>query len=116
MKKLLFSLFISAFVLTGCSNWIYKYDIPQGNFLNQDDIDKLRVDMSKEQVQYVLGSSLLQSSFSSNSWRYVYTLRSGKTDKTLRKEVIVNFNGDKLVSVEGSLEQPENFNQPLDES
>ena len=113
MKQFLFALFVCS-ILSGCSSWVYKYDISQGNYLNQDDIDKLRINMTKEQVEYVLGTTLLKSSFSDDTWLYVNTLKSGKTDKTTRREVIVKFTDGLLSSVEGTLKQPENFNEPLD--
>lgn len=102
--------------LTGCSSWVYKYDITQGNYLSKDDTDKLRKGMTKEQVEYVLGKSLLQSPFSSDQWRYVHTKKSGVTDKTTKQEVIVNFIDDKLVSIAGDIEPSADFNKPLDES
>ena len=37
----------------GC---VYRIDIPQGNFIEQKQIDRLRVGMSREQVEYVMGS------------------------------------------------------------
>jgi len=114
--KLVTLAFVAVLGLTGCSSWVYKYDIPQGNYLNQDDVDKLRKGMSKEQVEYVLGKALLRSPFSSNRWRYVHTLKSGKTDETARREVIVNFVDDKLDSLEGDLKIPEDFSKSLDES
>ena len=102
--------------LSGCSSWVYKYDISQGNYLNQDDIDKLRKGMTKEQVEYVLGSSLLASPFSDNSWLYVHTKKSGKTDEVTRREIIVHFVDGKLELVEGDLEVSADFNKSLDES
>ena len=114
--KLVSLALIAALGLTGCGSWVYKYDIPQGNYLDQDDIDKLRKGMTKEQVEYVLGKALLGSPFSSDRWRYVHTLKSGRTDETTRREVIVNFADEKLVSVEGDLEVSEDFNKALDET
>lgn len=107
---------IASIGLTGCSSWVYKYDIPQGNYLDQDDVNKLRKGMSKEQVEFVLGRSLLKSPFSSNQWRYLHTLKSGRTDKTTEQQVIVNFVDGVLVSVEGDLASPEDFNKALDET
>lgn len=101
--------------LTACSSWVYKYDITQGNFLNQDDVDKLRVDMTKEQVEYVLGTPVVASPFSSDTWHYVYTIRSGKTDKTHRLELVVKFSEGKLAEVSGDFEQPKNFDTPLEQ-
>jgi outer membrane protein assembly factor BamE len=103
-----------ALILSGCSSWVYKLDIPQGNFLNQDDVDKLRVDMTKEQVSFVLGTSLLLNPFKEDNWHYVYTRRSGLTDETLRRELIVEFENDKVKAISGDYKVPENFNVPLD--
>ena len=36
------------FTTVGCSNWIYRIDVPQGNFLDERDVEKLRVGMTKE--------------------------------------------------------------------
>lgn len=115
MKHFIFALLVCT-GLSGCSNWVYKYDISQGNYLNQDDVDKLRIEMTKEQVEYVLGTPLIKNPFKSDRWFYVYTLKSGKTDKTSQIEVVINFADGKLISVEGDLEVPEEFNTPLDAS
>lgn len=106
----------ASLALTGCSSWVYKYDISQGNYLDQDDVDKLRKGMTKEQVEFVLGESLLRSAFSADTWRYIHTLKSGRTDETTRREVIVNFADGKLESIEGDLKVPEDFTKPLDET
>jgi len=100
--------------LSGCGSWVYKYDIAQGNFLNQDDVDKLRVEMTKEQVEYVLGSPVIQNPFKSDQWHYIFTNKSGVTDKMSRIELIVRFENGKLVEVSGDFEQPKEFNIPLD--
>ncbi|MEQ3652653.1 MAG: outer membrane protein assembly factor BamE, partial [Glaciecola sp.] len=41
------------FSTTACKNWIYRIDIPQGNYLDDRDVQKLRISMTKEQVIYV---------------------------------------------------------------
>jgi len=115
MKQILI-IFILSLSLSGCSTWIYKYDINQGNYLNQDDVNKLRVNMTKEQVQFVLGTPVVQNPFKSDKWHYVYTTKSGKTDLTKRKELIVSFEADALTAISGDFEQPEDFNKSLDEN
>ena len=62
---------------TACSNWIYRIDVPQGNFLDQRDVEKLRVGMTKEQVIYVLGNPVVQDSFDDDTWYYVYDMKRG---------------------------------------
>jgi len=113
MKQMMVVL-VAVLTLSGCSNWVYKFDITQGNFLNQDDVDKLRIEMTKEQVEYVLGSPVIENPFKSDSWHYIYTKRSGKTDKTSRTELIVKFENNRLVEVSGDFEKPKDFDTPLD--
>ncbi len=113
--RLLILALVSSLAVSGCSSWVYKYDIAQGNYLDQSDVDKLRKGMTKEQVEYVLGKSLLVSPFHSDKWRYVHTLKSGRTDETTRREVTVYFNNNKLESLEGDLKASEDFDIPLDE-
>jgi outer membrane protein assembly factor BamE len=104
-----------ALMVSGCSSWVYKIDITQGNFLNQDDVDKLRVEMTKEQVEYVLGQALLQNPFKEDRWHYVFTRKSGVTEETYRKELIVEFDQQGLLkTISGDFEQPADFNTPLD--
>ena len=51
-------LFVTLFT-SACSDWIYRIDVPQGNYVDQKDVDKLRIDMSKAQVQFVLGNAVV---------------------------------------------------------
>lgn len=77
--KLQHLLIILGFTLTSsaCSNWIYRIDVPQGNFLDQRDVSKLRIGMTKEQVIYVLGNPVVQDSFDDDTWYYVYDMKRG---------------------------------------
>lgn len=113
MKHLLL-VFLSLVLVSGCSSWVYKFDIKQGNFLNQRDVDKLRVEMTKEQVKYVLGTPVVDSLFTDHTWRYIYTVRVGKTDEFVQKQLILSFNGDSLETMTGDFEQPEAFMTPLE--
>lgn len=101
---------------TACSDWIYRIDVPQGNYLDQKDVDKLRVEMTKEQVRFVLGNPVVQDSFNSNTWYYVYDMKRGmrKRGEDIRRELIIRFEGDKVVDIEGDFEKPAEFDIPLD--
>ena len=105
---------ISALTLSACSNWVYRYDVPQGNYLEQKGIDKLQVDMTKEQVKFILGSPVVVDAFNDDTWSYVYQLKSGRHEKyNLKKQFIVKFVDDKLVSATGDYKVSENFNTPF---
>ena len=99
--------------LTACSSWVYRIDIPQGNFLEQKDIDKLRIAMTKEQVKYVLGSPVASNAFDDNTWHYFYALKSGQ-GKDFEKRLIVEFKDNKLADIKGDFAKSADFNTPLD--
>ena len=98
----------------GCSSWVYRINIPQGNFLEQSDVDKLRVNMTREQVLYVLGKPVAEDSFDKNTWHYLYVFNLGRSNEQ-RKSLTINFENDKLISLSGDYEQPSEFNTPLEQ-
>ena len=101
-------------VLSACSSWVYRIDIPQGNFLEQKDIDKLQIEMTKEQVKFVLGSPVVIDAFNDDVWHYVYRFKSGRDEQLNREKVFVlTFKDNKLVSAEGDFELPESFYTPM---
>lgn len=115
-KQFLVIAFTSLF-LTACADWIYRIDVPQGNFLEQKDVDKLRINMTKEQVIFVLGRPVVQDAFDKETWYYVYEMKRGmrKRGEDFRKELIIHFKDDRVASVEGDFKLSEDFNVPLDQ-
>ncbi len=105
--------------LSACSvfDWlIYKPDVAQGNYMDQLQVDKLRIDMTKAQAEYVLGHPVLRDSFADNTWYYVYHFKSGRDASIIHKELILHFTNDKLTKVTGDYELSKDFNTPLDQS
>jgi len=68
----------------------YKVPIPQGNIIEDEEIAKLQKGLSKEQVQYVLGTPLTNSPFHSQNWYYFYSVKIGENIITERK-LALNF-------------------------
>ncbi|WP_085297949.1 outer membrane protein assembly factor BamE [Cognaticolwellia mytili] len=105
---------VIALSVSACSSWVYRIDIPQGNYLEQKDIDKLQIAMTKEQVKFVLGSPVLEDSFNSNIWHYVYRFKSGRSDKlNSKKQFTITFEDNKVVNAEGDFELPESYFVPM---
>lgn len=104
-------------MLSACADWIFRIDVPQGNFLDEKDVKKLRIAMSKEQVVYVLGKPVLEDAFDHDTWYYLYQMKRGmeKRGKDIRKELTITFVDDKIAKVEGDFELAEDFNTPLDQ-
>ena len=108
------SIIAVALSLSACSSWVYRIDIPQGNFLEQKSIDKIQVAMTKEQVKFILGSPVMIDSFDKDTWNYVYRFKSGRSEKlNMQKNFIIKFEDDRLVSAEGDFALSENFNTPF---
>jgi len=66
-------------------------DIQQGNVIEQAQIKQLKRGMSREQVQNLLGTALMQDDFHSNRWDYIFYLKeAGKAPKSQNLTIIFN--------------------------
>lgn len=110
--KSLFAVLLLSLGVSACSTVkkvVYRIDVPQGNYLEQDKIDQLKVGMNKEQVQYLLGSPMLKDMFATNRWDYVFIKREGHNDP-IQHTLLVYFNQKGLVS-DIQLDKPIEENQ-----
>ena len=79
---------------------VYMLDINQGNYLSQDQVDKLKVGMTKSQVRQQLGTPLVVSVFRDSRWDYIYEFtRQGVVRE--HRTFTVYFVEDKLARWEG---------------
>lgn len=101
--------------LSACSSWVFRIDVPQGNYLDIKDVEKLRIGMTKEQVSFVLGNPVLRDSFDNDTYYYVYEMKRGSVSRgeDFKKELIVKFEENKVIEVTGDFELSEDFNTPL---
>lgn len=105
--------------LSACSvfDWlVYKPDVPQGNYMETQQVEKLRIEMTKEQVEYILGRPVLRDSFADDTWYYVYHYKSGRDASIIHKELVLHFEQDKLTKVVGDYELSSEFTTPLEQS
>lgn len=103
-----------ALSVSACSSWVYRIDIPQGNYLEQKNIDKIQIGMTKEQVKFILGSPVVVDAFDNDTWNYVYRFKSGTSKKLDKQKVFtIKFEDEKLISAEGDFDLSENFNTPF---
>ncbi len=88
--------FAALLVVSGCGYVRpYKIEINQGNFVTQEQVDKLKTGMTRTQVRSLLGPPLIESAFHANRWDYHFTLeRRGQALSDHR--VAVTFEGDAL--------------------
>ena len=110
IKNLLLAAVSASLLLAG--GCVYRIDIPQGNFIEQKQIDRLRVGMSREQVEYVMGSPMTQDGFNKDTWYYIYYLKPG-WEEAERKELKLHFTHDKLDAISGDYPPPAAFHTQL---
>ena len=107
MRKPIYSLLLlSSITFSGCSSilnnlpGVYSLDIQQGNIINQEMIDQLRPKMTKRQVLYIMGSSMLIDVFHQKRWDYLYSEQPGG-ELRKQKRLSLFFDGDELIGVQG---------------
>ncbi len=100
-------IFIILAAISACSSlefpWAYKVNIPQGNYIEHEMVEQLKVGMSKRQVRYVMGSPLVEDTFNTDRWDYYFSVRKG--NKMLKEQhFTVHFEDEKLTRWEGTYE------------
>jgi outer membrane protein assembly factor BamE len=90
------------FFLSACFFVPHKVDVQQGNYVDQEMMSKLQLDMTRSQVLFVLGTPLVTDAFHPDRWDYVYMV--GKAGDVGRKRgITVVFSEDRLVRIEGDV-------------
>ena len=81
---------------------VHKVDIQQGNVIEQDQINQLRPNMTKEQVRVIMGTPMLDYTFHANRWDYIFRFKPGYGEIE-RKQASLYFNElDKLINIKGT--------------
>jgi outer membrane protein assembly factor BamE len=94
---------LCALTLSSCGIFpgVHKLNIQQGHIITPEMASQLKMGMSKRQVRFVLGSTLLPDTFNDNRWDYFYSIKRGSDDSYAKHLYTVYFENDKLVKAEG---------------
>jgi outer membrane protein assembly factor BamE len=87
------------------SSCVHKMNVQQGNIIEQDNVKKLYVGMSEDEVKDIMGTPVLINTFKDNRVDYVYTNKPGYgagTEKTLT----LIFQNNRLKNMSAVTEQP----------
>lgn len=81
----------------------HKITIQQGNLINQDQLDRVEVGMEREMVRNLIGTPIINSTFASDRWDYVYT--QGPAGNAIKaKRVSILFVDNKVASIDDNHE------------
>ena len=89
-----------ALLTGGC---VYRIEIQQGNYVTQDQVQKLKPGMTRTEVRQALGTPLLQDVFHADRWDYYFSQVRGKNPND-RKLFSVYFKEDKVGSFTGEVQ------------
>ena len=83
MKVFLLSVVL---LVTNCSVFgVHKINIDQGNIVNQNTINDLKLGMTRRQVIYVMGTPLVIDPFNSDTWGYYYGVEVKKVERNTNR-------------------------------
>ncbi len=92
-------LLLSLSLLSACT--IHRLDIQQGNVIEDEQVEKLKLGINKRQVRFIMGTPLITDPFHADRWDYVFTLQPGDKRKiTEYQRLTVYFEGDILSKIE----------------
>lgn len=83
---------------SGCS--YFRLPVLQGNIVDYEKAEQLRLGMTPSQVEFLLGTPLIQDSFGAPRWDYVVYYRSPEAN-VLQKNLSVYFENDQVSRIEG---------------
>jgi outer membrane protein assembly factor BamE len=97
-RKILVPILLLAAILaaTGC---VYRANMSQGNIVIEEDLDQVELDMTRNQVRFLLGTPMVDDPFHSNRWDYVYYVKIGRRDATAKRWVSILFTDDRVSEI-----------------
>ena len=98
MRKLpqLILLLLALSAMTAC---VYQPPMSQGNVLKQEDLDQVKVGMTRSQVRFLLGTPMIDDPFHKERWDYVYFLKIGRKDASFKRWVSIEFVDERVSDI-----------------
>ncbi len=86
--------------LVGCSNLpgMYRTDIYQGNYVEEEALAQVKVGMSKDEVRYLLGTPMVLDSFDPYRWYYITMHHRSNGEKIEHSNVTILFDQNNRVA------------------
>lgn len=84
----------------GAGGCVYQPALSQGNLLKQEDIERLEVGMTRNQVRFLLGTPMVDDPFHEERWDYLYYLRIGRDEPVSTRWITVIFEGDTVAEIQ----------------
>ncbi|CUX97468.1 outer membrane protein assembly factor BamE [Candidatus Hoaglandella endobia] len=103
MSCKIFTAVVILIFTSGCSIFkqvVYHPDINQGNYLTKADVAKIYIGMSKQEIAYILGTSMMKDPFGTDTWFYIFR-RELNHEPIIQQTLTLTFNSsDILVQID----------------
>ena len=76
----------------------YRVLVQQGNLIEENKVDALKINMSKKQVIFLMGEPIVSNIFDKNRWDYVY-YRKRDPEKTKLSIISIFFEEEKIIGM-----------------
>lgn len=86
--------------LTAC---VYRMDVPQGNRIDPELVEQLEIGMSKNQVEFLLGTPAVVNIYRPDRWNYILFHKTGGDGTIFQRRLTLTFSNGLLTKIEGSL-------------
>lgn len=108
---LTFGLLSAGLALSGCASQMktadtlfgvitpYRIEIVQGNVVTREQLERVRIGMSRRQVRDLLGTPLVADVFHADRWDYLFTIRRQGAEPQ-RRSIVAYFEGDALTKID----------------
>jgi outer membrane protein assembly factor BamE len=83
---------------------VYEIDVQQGNKLEPQDVERIKVGMTRNQVKFLLGTPVVIDIFRDDRWDYIYYYRPGRSNNPERRWLIVWFDENIVREVQRDVE------------
>lgn len=92
-----------AFLLSACWLKPYKLNVTQGNRFVQSKLERVEPGMTREQVEFLLGTPVIVDPFRKQRWDYLYLWQPGYGEPIRRMVSIYFSEDDRVTRIEGDL-------------
>ena len=104
MKIRLISTFVAiSCIIVALSGCVYRLDVPQGNRIDPAVLEQLEIGMSRNQVEFLLGSPAVIDLYHPDQWHYIFYIKFGEDGSIEQRRMTLTFTDDLLSEIDGSL-------------
>lgn len=100
--RLLRDILLAGMLIVTFSGCVYRMDVPQGNRIAADVIGQLEIGMSRNQVEFLLGSPAVVDPYRPDQWHYIYYLKAGEDSTVDQRHMTLTFTNDLLSAIDGA--------------